>query len=180
MQFCWIFCVLVEAAPEMRMLVAWADWRGQVEPQMLLALEGLFGEQQTLENKTFPIWLLNSKYFLPSAEMLPRVLLLKQTWTYGVLMAGVVCCRIRLLRGGGSIWRSAQSTACPRIFAESWDFTKISVVGIESKLSPDEVSRSSSWAIGQQDGSGSGLHSRFPNGRNYMFVRSVFWVLLVL
>lgn len=61
------------------------------------------GEQQPFENKTFPIWLLNSKYLLPSVKALPKVLLLKQTRTYSVLMAGVVCCRIGLLRGGGSI-----------------------------------------------------------------------------
>lgn len=51
-----------------------------MEPRMLLLpLEGLFGEQQPFQNKTLTIWLLNSKCLLPSAEVLPKVLLLKQT-----------------------------------------------------------------------------------------------------
>lgn len=43
---------------------------------MLLALEGLFGEEQPFENKTFQIWLLNSKIFTSFVQVLLEVLLL--------------------------------------------------------------------------------------------------------
>lgn len=144
-----------------------------MELQMLLALEGLFGEQQPFENKASLIWLLNSKYLLPSVEVLPKVLLLKQTWTYGLLMlcaAGSDCCGEE----------AAFDTLLSSLLAQ--EFLLNLSIGILPKFLLSELKANCLLVkldplcglSASRTDSGSGLNSFFSNSRNYMFVRSVF------
>lgn len=135
------------------------------------------------ENKTFLIWLLNSKYLLPSAEVLHNVLLLKQTWAYcerdglDFVPRSPDCCPSWQNR---TVTVRRQGLTLGSVHSLPQNFCWISAVGILPKFLLSEANCLLVKLLDPLGGlsasrtvSESGLDSPFLNSRSYMCVCEV-------